>query len=67
MGAYVKSGKDNSFFVGFSYDANTTGVGTRAGGVYEIAFRWTGAVVAGIFGAGRKKKSKQYLKCFNFF
>ncbi len=67
VGASMDAGKDSKFFVGLSYDANTTGVGTRAGGVYEIAFRWTGNYVQGIFGGKRKSKNKKYLKCFNFF
>ena len=62
-----KTGKESNFFVGLSYDANTTGVGTRAGGVYEIAFRWTGNGVVGLFGSKRKNKNKKYLKCFSFF
>jgi type IX secretion system PorP/SprF family membrane protein len=66
-GLKVSSGKDSKFFIGLSYDANITGVGTRAGGVYEIAFRWTGNYVKGIFGGKRKNKSKKYLKCFSFF
>ena len=67
VGAKFKTGKESNFFVGLSYDANTTGVGTRAGGVYEIAFRWTGNGVVGLFGSKRKNKNKKYLKCFSFF
>ncbi len=67
VGVKFDTGKDSKFFVGLSYDANTTGVGTRAGGVYEIAFRWTGNDVVGVFGKKRKNKNKKYLNCFSFF
>ena len=67
-GVKIDAGKDSKFFIGLSYDANTTGVGTKAGGVYEIAFRWTGNHIQGIFGGGkRKNKNKKYLNCFSFF
>ena len=67
VGAKVSTGKESNFFIGLSYDANTTGVGTRAGGVYEIAFRWNGSYIKGLFGGKRKNKNKKYLKCFSFF
>lgn len=69
VGAYIDSekDKDSKFFVGFSYDANTTGVGAGAGGVYEIAFRWTGNAGVSIFGDGSKKRSKRSLDCYRFF
>ena len=67
VGAKFKTSKESNFFIGLSYDANTTGVGTKAGGVYEIAFRWTGNHVQGLFGGKRKNRNKKYLKCFNFF
>lgn len=67
VGAKFDTGKDSKFFVGLSYDANTTGVGTKAGGVYEIAFRWTGNYFKGFFGGKRKNKNKKYLNCFSFF
>lgn len=81
VGAYLKKGgnsrkEKNNLFVGFSYDANTTGVGPRAGGVYELAIRWTFVESPSIFGKaggrsrgprGRKKSSKRALDCNNFF
>lgn len=70
MGAYVDAGKKDqkSFFIGFSYDANTTGLGARAGGVYEIALRWTMRPTASLFAKHKKRKSsKRLLDCYDFF
>ncbi|MEL6867129.1 MAG: PorP/SprF family type IX secretion system membrane protein [Bacteroidota bacterium] len=69
LGAYVDTGRrdSNTYFVGFSYDANATGVGTRAGGVYEVAFRWTIANAPTIFGGIGRSRSKQILDCHHFF
>lgn len=67
FGAYLDSNKKNKYFIGFSYDANTTGVGTRAGGVYEIAFRWTGVTSINLFGPSRSRRNKRFLNCFRFF
>ncbi|MFK7809792.1 MAG: PorP/SprF family type IX secretion system membrane protein [Saprospiraceae bacterium] len=76
-GAYINTDKGQRFFLGFSYDANTTGVGTAAGGVYEIAFRWTGNGNVSIFGgngkngkggrSGRGGRKKKRLDCYHFF
>ncbi len=67
LGAYIDSDKKNTYFVGFSYDANTTGVGTRAGGVYELAFRWTGKMGLNLFGTSSRKRGKRFLNCYRFF
>ena len=69
-GAYINTGnkEQQQFFIGFSYDANTTGVGPRAGGVYEIALRWTMRPTASILGNNKKRKSsKRLLDCYDFF
>ena len=69
-GAYINTGRKErqQFFIGFSYDANTTGVGPRAGGVYEIALRWTMPPTITLFGNNDKRKSsKRILDCNNFF
>src|SRR5690606_3551331 len=66
VGAYFDGKKDSRFFIGLSYDANTTGVGMKGGGVYEVAFRWNGNQFAGILGGKRKYKGKRFLKCHNF-
>lgn len=69
-GAYVDTGRNaqRSFFIGFSYDANTTGLGPRAGGVYEIALRWTIKPSATLFANNEKRKSsKRLLDCTDFF
>ncbi len=69
VGAYIDSEKqtDGKLFVGFSYDANTTGVGPEAGGVYEISFRWTGSPKVSILGDGNRKRSRRALDCYRFF
>ncbi len=67
VGTYIDTAKDQSLFIGFSYDANTTGVGTAAGGVYEISFRWTGNPKMSILGDGSRKRAKRALDCYRFF
>lgn len=83
FGAYIKAGNNKNsqrqrFFLGLSYDANTTGVGPRAGGVYELAFRYYFAGGGSILGFGggngngaktRKKRGsrKRTLDCYDFF
>lgn len=72
LGAYIRAGHQRrsdkqKFFVGFSYDANATGLGTRAGSVIEVAFRWTFAEGPTIFGDHRGRGSGKVLDCFSFF
>ena len=61
----------NNMFLGLSYDANTTGVGSRAGGVIEVAFRWNFKDAPGLFGASnsskRKSSNKKVMDCTKFF
>ncbi len=68
FGAYVDSGKRDAhkLFVGFSYDANVTGVGTPAGGVYELAFRWTLSDGPSLF-ARQGRSSSKPLDCYHFY
>lgn len=69
LGAYLKNqGKENrNLFIGISYDANTTGVGPRAGGVYEVAMSWNIAANGKSNGKSAKKRSRRILDCYNFF
>lgn len=69
VGAQLKANKKsaNKLVVGLSFDANTTGVGTASGGVYELTFRWTLAEGGSIFGRPGKSSSKRSLKCESFF
>ncbi len=69
MGAHIDSGRKqkNKYFIGFSYDANTTGVGTQAGGVYELAFRVTFSEAPTLFGSAGKPSSKKSLDCYHFY
>jgi type IX secretion system PorP/SprF family membrane protein len=67
IGANLKQKSGQSFFLGLSYDANTTGVGPRAGGVFEIALRWNMNTSGGLKGKPRKGRSKRILDCYNFF
>jgi type IX secretion system PorP/SprF family membrane protein len=57
---------DQRFFVGFSIDINTTGVGTRGGNVYELNLRYTFADMDPIFLSRKGTKPKQILDCKNF-
>jgi len=67
MGAYISRKDQRNLFVGFSYDANATGVGPRAGGVYEVALRWTMRNNGRIKGKSGRSRSKSILDCHNFF
>ncbi|MEO1518035.1 MAG: PorP/SprF family type IX secretion system membrane protein [Bacteroidota bacterium] len=68
FGAHIENEKSkNKFFIGFSYDANTTGLGTTAGGVYELAVRWTFAKAPNIFGGKNGRSSKKPMDCYHFF
>lgn len=69
FGAFIQPKKKDAsnMFIGFSYDANTTGVGSRAGGVFELAFRYNFSGIPSIFGASKKRKSNKPLDCFRFF
>ncbi len=57
----------NNLFLGLSYDANTTGLGSRAGGVIEVAFRWNFTDAPGLFGGSRKGSAKRAMDCTKFF
>jgi len=69
VGAYLNNHKQDNrnFFIGLSYDANTTGVGPRGGGVYEISFRWLLKGAGKVKGKSRRGRSKSILDCTNFF
>ncbi len=69
MGAYLsnRNQQNRNFFLGFSYDANTTGLGPRAGGVYEVALRWLMKGSASVKGKSKRGRSKRILDCTNFF
>lgn len=69
FGAYLKNGKKNNrnLFIGLSYDANATGVGPRAGGVYEVALRWTINKNGSLKGKSKRGKSRRILDCYSFF
>ncbi|MEM9919594.1 MAG: PorP/SprF family type IX secretion system membrane protein [Bacteroidota bacterium] len=69
FGAHIDSNprEGNKFFIGFSYDANTTGLGTTAGGVYELAFRWTFGKGLTIFGGSDGRSSRKPMDCYHFF
>lgn len=68
FGAHFESGKKgNNYFVGVSYDANATGVGATAGGVYELAFRCNFSGAPSIFGGLGKSGSSRSLDCHKFF
>ena len=68
IGAQIKASKVNQYFIGFSYDANTSGLGTKAGGVYEIAFRWSGMTLLQPKGGKKRRPSKKKpINCYKFF
>ncbi|NNE29963.1 MAG: PorP/SprF family type IX secretion system membrane protein [Saprospiraceae bacterium] len=69
FGAYIQPKKrdSNNLFVGFSYDANTTGVGPRAGGVFELAVRVNFVEAPHIFGDPKRRRSKKPIDCYQFF
>jgi len=57
----------SNMFIGFSYDANTTGVGSRAGGVFELAFRYNFGGIPSIFGDAKRRNAKKSIDCYRFF
>lgn len=61
--------RKNNMFLGLSYDTNTTGLGSRAGGVIEASFRWNFTDAPGLFGgSGRRGNSaKKVFDCTKFF
>ena len=59
--------KKNQMFIGLSYDANATGVGARAGGVLELAFRWNFSDAPGVLGGKKGRSSKRAMDCHKFF
>ena len=69
FGAYMDSGRKDAtrYFVGMSYDANTTGLGTTAGGVFELSFRATFTQAPTIFGGLLKKGKPNVLDCKRLF
>ena len=72
LGAYLPTGyknkpDDHRFFIGLSIDFNSTGVGTTAGNVYEIALRYNFANMPGLFGKKGGATSKQILDCKHFY
>lgn len=69
IGTYItpKKKTGNNLFLGFSYDANTTGVGTRAGGVFELAMRYNLTEAPHIFGEAKRRNGKKPLDCYKFF
>ncbi|MEM6967292.1 MAG: type IX secretion system membrane protein PorP/SprF, partial [Bacteroidota bacterium] len=65
LGTHIEASRMHRYFIGLSYDANTSGLGTRAGGVYEIAFRWSGLTMLKPKKGKRKKPRK--VNCYDFF
>lgn len=53
-------------YIGFSFDINTTGVGTRGGNVYEFNLRYSFADMPPLFGKRKPTSTKQVLDCKNF-
>lgn len=67
VGAYIDASKMHNYFIGFSYDANTSGLGARAGGVYEVAFRWSGLTMLRPKNGKRRPRKKKPVNCYKFF
>lgn len=69
FGIYLEPKKKNAnnMFLGFSYDANTTGLGSRAGGVFELAFRYNFGDIPHLFGEAKRKHGKKPIDCYRFF
>lgn len=63
---YGSTSETQKLFIGFSADLNTTGVGTEAGGVYEVFVRWHFDEMPNIFGKGSGSRDR-ILDCQSFF
>jgi len=60
--------KGGKVYLAFSYDANTSGLGPQAGGVFEFAIRYTLATGVSIFGGREdRKSSRRPMDCKSFF
>lgn len=59
--------KGHKLFLGFSYDGNTTGLGTKTGGTYEVAVRYNFSTLPTLFGPNKKKNAKKVLDCKSFY
>lgn len=57
---------DQKLFIGLSASFDTTGIGTRAGSIYEIAMRYNFSSVPNLFSRAQNRASK-ILDCKNFF
>ena len=67
LGYKAKINKGQSLLVGYSFDANTSGLSVRTGGSHEIALRYNLADVQ-LFRQGvHDKKGKRILNCKAFF
>lgn len=62
-----KSRSNNRLLFGLSIDFNSSGVGTKAGNVYEFSLRYSFGNVPGLFGKSDKNPSKRILDCKKFY
>lgn len=70
LNANLRSSQDDQqFFLGFSVDINTTGLGVAGGNVYELALRYNFADFPSLFGRGRRGSGSKnsFLDCKDFF
>ena len=74
IGGYANTNKKNktdmgNLFFGLSVDLNTSGLGTAAGSVFELTFRYRFVRNLGLAGKTRKgnRSSKRILDCKSFF
>lgn len=65
-GIEIQMEGDNTFHIGYSYDANTTGIGTRSKGAHEVTTKFNFAGVR--LSPTRKRYGKnRFMKCHLFF
>ncbi len=65
-GVEARMQNDMSITFGYSYDANTTGLGTRAGGVHEVTTKINFAN-ARLSAKSKRRNAGRFMKCQHFF
>lgn len=59
--------EEQRFFLGFSVDINTTGLGVAGGNAYELALRYNFGGDVSLFGNRRSRSTNSFLDCKSFF
>ena len=72
VGSYIPTRKNGNqvtqkLFLGISGSFDATGLGTRAGGIWEAAVRYNFSAVPGFFSGKKRRNNSRIFKCKSFF